>query len=381
MKNYKLLTVATAVAASLSMSNAFANEFEFSGYARYGAHIKEGDNRYVQIGSTGAAVGRLGNEGNGGEFQLTRRFETERGVKWDIGIMLDHWSNDAWGSAGGINLKKAYASVSNVVANQPDMVFWGGRDFHQRPQQGLNDYFVMEHDGQGGGFKNLSLGGVNLDLGIIAQIDNGEGGNLGNDSGVYAITSKWHGIDVGIGALDLYANYGFASDDAPDKEDETSFQVGAILGLGSSNKLIARYSDGADNSSFDLSGDVQVFFASFEGSYNYGNPLAIDYLVSYKEFIGDDVDNKNEYSAIVRPMYSWNEDHSTWLEAGYAMVDYSSGGEEKGWKTTISQNISMGGMPWSRPMLRFYATVGDVENTQGIKTDTMSLGAMFEAWW
>ncbi len=55
---------------------------------------------------------------------------------------------------------------------------WAGRDFHQRPQQGLNDYFWMSHDGQGGGFKNLNLGGAKFDFGFVGQVDNGDGGAL-----------------------------------------------------------------------------------------------------------------------------------------------------------------------------------------------------------
>ncbi len=54
--------------------------------------------------------------------------------------MADDWNYDQWGSAGGVNLKKMYAGVTNVFESQPDLI-WGGRDFHQRPQQGLNDYF------------------------------------------------------------------------------------------------------------------------------------------------------------------------------------------------------------------------------------------------
>ncbi|GHW11593.1 carbohydrate porin [Vibrio cholerae] len=422
MQHYKLIAVAAAVAASLNSPTLLADEANieslekrimeleskvveldyyndqqpsvltpdtpapegviFSGYARYGAHYADGDKRYVQIGSTGAAVGRLGNEGNGGEFQLGKIFRTDSGVVWNLGAMLDHWANDQWGSPGGVDLKKLFAGVTNVFESQPDLYLWAGRDFHQRPQQGINDYFWMMHDGQGAGFKNLDIGAAKFDLGFVGQIGSGTGGSLGNDTGVYALTSKLHGINAGVGALDIYANYGFASREAgASKEDETSWQLGATLGLGDSNKIIVRYSNGADNSSFDLSGDMQVLYTSFEGSYNYGNPWAIDYLVSYKDFSGEDTTNKSEYSGIVRPMYSWNEVHSTWFEAGYALVDYENGDEERGWKVTASQNISLGGMPWSRPMLRLYTTVGEVDDASNTKHDTVSVGAMFEAWW
>ncbi|MCV5262578.1 carbohydrate porin, partial [Escherichia coli] len=84
---------------------------------------------------------------------------------------------------------------------------------------------------------------------------------MNNDNGVYAITSKLHSIDAGIGNLELYFNYGFASDEAgDDKKDENSWQAGAVLGLGSSNKLLVKYADGADDSAFDLAGDKQVLY-------------------------------------------------------------------------------------------------------------------------
>ncbi|MCW0469702.1 carbohydrate porin [Vibrio chagasii] len=67
----------------------------------------------------------------------------------------------------------------------------------------------------------------------------------------------------------------------------------------------------------------------------------------------------------------------------YGNIDYDDDGEENAWKVTLSQNVSLG-LPWSRP--RFVSTQpGDVE-TKGntVKTtnvDTLSFGAMFEAWW
>ncbi|WP_061015769.1 carbohydrate porin [Vibrio splendidus] len=429
MQKFKLLPITVAVAASLASLSSFAAETDlaaleqriqelesqvgdikytddqqqavltsetnvpdgivFSGYARYGAHYKSGDERYVDIGTTGRSVGRLGNEANGGEVQLAKLFQADSGAIWDIVFMADHWEADAWADDGGLSMKKMYAGVTNVFESQPELYMWAGRDFHQRPQQGLNDYFWMTHDGQGAGFNNLDFGGAKLDMGFVGQVK----GGLVNDNGRYAITSKLHSINAGIGQLDLYANYGFASDEAdsdvagePKVSDETAYLVGATLGLGESNKLVVKYGDGADTSVYDLKGDYQTLYASVEGSYAASEQFIIDYLVSYKDNSGSDLDRENtEYAGIIRPQYQWNDTHSTWLEAGYGMVDYDDDGEENAWKVTLSQNVSLGGLPWSRPMLRFYTTVGDVEtkgntvNTTNV--DTLSFGAMFEAWW
>ncbi|MFP1497097.1 carbohydrate porin [Escherichia coli] len=45
---------------------------------------------------------------------------------------------------------------------------WAGRDFHQRPQQGINDYFWMTHDGQGAGVKISTLVASSLTL-LLSQ--------------------------------------------------------------------------------------------------------------------------------------------------------------------------------------------------------------------
>ena len=116
-------------AASPDMAIPFG--LKFSGYARYGAQFQSGDQKFVGVDGSyngASAIGRLGNEGNGGEFQITKAFKSSRGAIWDINVMFDHWSDE-------VNLKKAYVGVTNVLASNPGAYIWAGRDFHQRPQQ------------------------------------------------------------------------------------------------------------------------------------------------------------------------------------------------------------------------------------------------------
>lgn len=75
---------------------------KFSGYARYGAHFQSGDQKYVAVDGSyngASAIGRLGNEGNGGEFQLSKAFKSDNGAIWDVNVMIDHWGDE-------VNLKK-----------------------------------------------------------------------------------------------------------------------------------------------------------------------------------------------------------------------------------------------------------------------------------
>lgn len=378
---------------------------KFSGYARYGAHFQSGDQKYVAVDGSyngASAIGRLGNEGNGGEFQLSKALKSDNGAIWDVNVMIDHWGDE-------VNLKKAYAGVTNVLASNPDAYIWAGRDFHQRPQQGINDYFWMTHDGQGAGVKNFDIGGIKFDLATVAAVEscNPEvmedetnpsritctGGSGTGDKGNYAVTSKIHGMKLGPLDLELYANYGFDSK-AVEGEDKLKAWQGAFVVSHSNdsgvNKVIARYSDNSDNSVYNKTDDLTTIYASFEGSHKFTQQAQIEYLLAFHDYDNSSIksDNRKNYGVIVRPMYFWNDVHSTWLEAGYQRVDYDKGGDNSGWKLTLSQNISIAMGPEFRPMLRFYMTGGQVDNERtarvnGTKEETLddfNLGAMWEAW-
>jgi maltoporin len=393
----KKLRLATAIAAIFTSSFSFAevtaddNALTFSGYARYGMHYADNGNDYVQADGqlAGNAAGRLGNEGWGGEYQFSKGFDGPNGTKWDIVLMLENWGKDP-GDYGDVALKKFYAGVSNVFPAQPDLYIWAGRDFHQRWQQGLNDYYYMTHDGQGAGFKNLSLGGVMLDVGAVTQ-PNDEGTG---DSDNYAITTRLHGITI-ADALDvnLFANYGFSSEDpeaVTPVPDIKAFQVAMKLSMSSQN-FIVRYSDNADNSAFSKTDGLKTLYTSFDGALAVTDQAVVEYQLSYHDYdSADKAVNRSNYSAIVRPTYAWNQVHSTWLEGGYSLVDYHHSESNKAWKFTLSQNISMGGEFFDRPMIRFYTTVGKEDNKVSstgalnagkTKHDTFVVGAMWEGWW
>ena len=436
MKKFSLLYTAAAVAAVMSSASVFANsnddiealklrlqELEtkvntetkykddqqpatltsetkvpdglvFSGYARYGAHYQNSDKERVSsFGSlSGNATGRLGNEGNGGEFQLAKVFKNDSGAIWDLVLMLDHWSEGSWADDGGVNVKKMYAGVANVFESQPDLYLWAGRDFHQRPQTDLNDYFWMTHDSQGAGFKNLTLGGIKFDFAGVGQVND----DMVEDNGRYALTSKVHGIKLGDVDLSLYANYGTTSEKLTEDEKKelanSAYQL-ASEAVWAGQKFVIRYSHNALNSVFDLADNQDALLFSLDGVIPLTERAKIQYLTSYQKLDLDKSDeSRKNYSFILRPTYQWNDVHSTWLEGGYSIVDYDDiDATNTSWKTTLSQNIAIGGETWSRPMLRFYATVGNADNEytgrddKGVLTtsddDTVTFGAMFEAWW
>jgi len=376
---------------------------KFTGYARYGAHFQSGDQKYVGVDGSyngSSAIGRLGNEANGGEFQLSKAFKGSNGAIWDVNVMFNHWGDE-------VNISKAYAGVTNLLASNPDAYFWAGRDFHQRPQQGINDYFWMNHDGQGGGVKNFDIGGIQFDVAGVSAVEscNPEllssnpsritctgGANVG-DNGNYALTSKIHGMKIGPLDLELYANYGFDSKAVESEDRQKAWQGAVVLSHTNDsgvNKLITRYSDNADNSVFNKTDSLKTIYTSFEGLHKFNQQDQVEYLLAFHDYDNsrDSSENRKNYNAIVRPMHWWNDVYSTWLEAGYQYVDYETGPANKGWKLTLSQNISIDMGPEFRPMLRFYVTGGKVDNKHTAKVngtedqtlDDFNVGAMWEAW-
>ena len=378
-----VLSISSVVASSAVLAD---DDFNFTGYGRFGMAYQTADETTVspEGAYAGSAMGRLGNEGPGGEIQFNKAFEGENGSQWDIVVMAENWGGSTF------NNKKFYAGGKNLFESQPDMYVWADRNFNQRPQQGLNDYAWMTHDGQGAGFQNMSLGFANLDLSVVGQAD-GTG-----DAGYYAVTSKLAGIAAGPASIDLYFNYGFQNEDvvnaklveAGDPADFSTidaYQIGSQIST-ALGKVTLRYSANSDDSvlySWGLAEDTTNIYASFESGVTVSDSVAVDYLLAYhnRNDDNDDSNTRVNYSGIVRPMMQWNDTHSTWLEAGYTMVDYTEAdATNTAWKFTASQNIAIGKN--ARPMLRFYTTVGNEDNeSTSTESDILTVGAMFEAWW
>jgi maltoporin len=359
-------TIACLLATGFSVSGiASADDaFEFHGYARAGtAYEQDGDRTISVDGSTGNSVGRLGNEGNGGEFSFIKNFSGDNSTDWDVGMMLENW--------GTLGVKQTWAGASNVFESQPNAYVWAGKVFHSRLQQSLNDYYISMQDGQGAGIKNLELGFANLELGFVDDSD-----GLHN----YAVTSKLSNIKVGDNVtFDIIANYGFADNTVTDPID--AYLLATQIKVGGQN-FYARYSDNTENNLFwgKTEGNSSVYF-SYDGSVSLSAQTGLEYLLSYQDFKVAEVDDRVAYNAIIRPTFQWDNIHSTWLEVGYSMVDFDdSRTDNSAYKVTLSQNISVGNGTGARPQIRFYVTAGEEKNS-GIATNPVIAGAMFEAWW
>lgn len=87
-------------------------------------------------------------------------------------------------------------------------------------------------------------------------------------------------------------------------------------------------------------------------------------------------------------MYFWNDVYLIWFEVGYQWVDYDIGGDNKGWKLILFQNIFIVMGVDFRLMLCFYVIGGEVDNKyivimsdiEDICFDFFNVGVMWEVW-
>jgi len=374
MKMLNSLPLACALASGMAIPQfALADDaFEFHGYARYGIQYEEDTNTRIQaVGETGDGAGRLGNEGDGGEFKFVKNFEGDNGTQFDLGIMIEHWDAEN----GDMGLKQFYAGGTNLFASQPNAYFWAGRAFHNRIQQGINDYYFSWADGQGIGVKGLELSpSVTTELGIVEQSSLSSSTN-------FAFTSITNFKISDSVNMDVVADYGFTNNDS---DDENATLIGTRINIGD-HKVYLRYSDNTENdvlNSWNRREGQSSLLATVEGSFKLSENTGLEYNTTVQDIDSDiETDERLAYNIILRPTHQWNAIHSTWVEVGYSVVDFKDEQENNdAWKVTLSQNIAVGGFAWSRPMLRFYVTAGE-ETNYGVTENPVILGGMFEAWW
>ncbi|MGL6351793.1 MAG: carbohydrate porin, partial [Aeromonas sp.] len=110
--------------------------------------------------------------------------------------------------------------------------------------------------------------------------------------------------------------------------------------------------------------------------------------------VGNEMWNGNDkvetMSAVVRPVYKWDDFNKTIFEGGYFKDNNKStnGAEDKdaAYKLTLAQAWSAGSSIWARPEIRVFATY--LANDEDKKVfegntskDTYQVGVQAEAWW
>ncbi|MBL4243267.1 maltoporin LamB [Vibrio fluvialis] len=393
----KISVIAAAVAATLAAGSAFA--VDFNGYMRAGTGISgngEGDVSFLKNG-----IGRLGNENdNYYEFGFSQELKTgEQTWKVDSMIAQSDEGKSSW-EGGDPTVAQFNVQAKGLFASDPDAVLWAGKRYYQRKDIHITDFYFLNTSGTGGGIENVSIGDQKLS---VALLQDGEA----SDSTGYIFDARLANIGLWDNAsLELAVAYNFATEkDDQNEASDDGVLASAILHQGLSNgfnqtvfqygtagygKQVASFGSGAWYSrGSDELNDAKAFRIINWGVVNFGKNWEMGHQLSYHH--GMDLaygeGDSDLFTAVVRPMYKWNDTMRTIAEAGYSYGEEKISGtttKTGGSKFTIAQAWAMGDSFWSRPELRVYGSyiTDDEGTTFGDKGDSdYVVGIQVEAWW
>lgn len=419
------------------------NYVDITGYFRagYGEDDEGGPQPAFQAPGT-LAKGRLGNEAeNYGELSFNKNFylpgafslsrnSASGSATTPVGYvrltvsMYNPFQNYAVSSSTQFGAAELWAAVGNLSASQPSMRVWAGNRYYRRHDIHIDDFFLSNMSGGGGGVEDIKtpIGklafawiGIGSQSGFsdIPQPDpqNKAGFNKSNfDARLY--DSKLLG---GIG------EFGFDVSKATSGRDATGLSAPNTTGVSFTFIHTAQKWLGENNmNKFYIQygrGPAKTFTSGFEtyavnggsfirpdapGSYRFRvadnvifetgthfsvSPVVLYQVTDYKQYGG----LQHWFSTGVRPQVHFNKYASLALEP---FVDWTDNKDtnisDYLFKITFAPQVSIGKHFMSRPVIRGYVTYGQWGN--GFKgqiggldyvnrTRGWTWGAQMESWW
>ncbi|QUM88370.1 maltoporin LamB [Moritella sp. 36] len=411
MKN--LNRVAIAVSAALLSSAAGA--VDFNGYMRAGTGISGNNGENISFEKN--KIGRLGNENDlYAEFGFRQELPEITGMEeqtWIVDAMIaqGNLGNNGW-EDGDFNVAQFNVQATGLIASDKEATMWAGKRYYQRKDIHITDFYYLNTSaGAGGGIENLTVGPGKLSAAWMLDEGSQKSSNglsqdhsWSNDSKVNGniFDVRYSGLELWSGAnLEVAAIYNFANKKAEQTlEADDGVMLTAILQQGLSNgfnQTVLQYgtssygaqmSDLGSGAWFDRSGkqnDATGYRVINWGVVSFGDKIEVGHQLMYANStdVGLVKEEHELLSAVVRPMYKWNQNMKTILELG--VFSESQGSTDKGGsKATIAQAWSMGEGFWARPELRVFASyITDDEGTTlgSSKGDSdYTIGMQVEAW-
>lgn len=421
----KISVIAAAVAASLAAGSAFA--VDFHGYMRAGVGVSADGGQQVTFEKN--KIGRLGNEGDTyGEVQLGKEVYNNNGKTFYVDSMFAMSSNGSndWEGTGtncglsGTDLKctddaqfalrQFNVRAQGVLDFAPEATLWAGKRYYQRHDIHISDFYYWNISGSGAGIEGIEAGPGRLSVAWVRN-DRGDLQDSGNDGGavnVNTLDARYAGIPVWEnGSLEVGMNYALvhdtdaASQAAKDAKNGVMLTAELTQGLASGfNKTVLQYGTEGYSKAFAFYGDGSWYGAEAKkgasgyrlinwGVVGLGDSWELGHQLVYGvgEEMWDGQDKWETMSAVIRPVYKWDDNHKTIFEAGYA-VDDNDGTKDKYGKLTVAQAWSAGSSFWARPEIRLYASylTSDYDNDRkvfdsGKSDDSFQFGVQAEAWW
>jgi maltoporin len=398
-----------------------AKLFEFHGYFRAGFGLNSVGGQQVAFIAPGAdAKYRLGNEAETyAELIFVNNWVNpnhESDAMWmrtEFMIEANTTNSASYASfPGGIGndqlrLREAFVQVGNVLQGLPEMKFWAGERYYRRYQVHINDFYILDMSGYGGGFEDLNLGVGKVALAFLG----GARPDIPTSNGNYTKLNfdlRLYDVDVPLGKLGIWANLAIAPGGTTADGTQIPNAVGYAFGvahqrlewLGGYNWLSFQWGKGpASNFSTYLDDpgpnlkDSERLRAAEHFLIQTNDTFAIMAEVVYQQAKSGQAGAPwvRWVSLGARPVLFVNQWFSVALEAGFDYT-HSDDGKFSGWlrKITLAPQIGAGRKFFSRPVLRMFVTyAGWSDGLRGFvggeafknATNGLTYGIQAESWW
>ena len=438
----KWLPIAAAVTAALASQAAFA--VDFHGYFRSGVGVSEDGSMQTGLSDNAKQkVGRLGNEADTyGEIQLGSEVFNKDGKTFYVDSMVAMTSNGSndWEStesrfqctsADGSTLdgcenkedatfalRQFNVQAKGLLGFAPEATLWAGKRYYQRHDIHISDFYYWDVSGAGAGVENIQAGPGKLSFAWLRndpwedydQFVGGVGVDKRVDTDVLDL--RYAGIPLWSEAsLELGVDYALVNETEAQKPlKNNNMKDGVMLTaeltqgiFGGFNKTVLQYGTEGYSKTMAYYGDGSWYGAEAKDGadgfriINWGVvPMGNNFEMGHQLVYGvgnemwDGNDKVEAMSAVVRPMYKWDDFNKTIFEGGYFKDKTKSTNgtsvDDSGYKLTLAQAWSAGSSFWARPEIRVFASYLANDEDQkvfesGTSKDTYQVGVQAEAWW
>jgi maltoporin len=394
--------------------------FEFHGYFRSGHGLNGRSGQQVAFQAPGAdATFRLGNEAETyaelilvNNWMNSERDPVKAWMKAQFMVEANTTNSASYANfAGGIGndqvrLREAFVQAGNIFKSQPDAKFWAGERYYRRYQAHLDDFYILDMSGYGGGLEDVNVRIGKMSVAYLA----GSRPDVITQNGNYAksnVDLRLYDVNALGGKVGMWFNFARAKGGTTEAGTVIPTANGYAFGVGQQrlgwhggyNWISFQYGTGAASNFSTSIDDPSAFIKSAKRLrvtehflVQPNDKFAIMPIVVYQRTqTGNPREGWNEWISFgARPQVFFTKYLSLAFESGF---DHTRGGDGqyKGWlrKFTIAPQIGAGRQFFSRPVLRVFATYASWSNSfRGLvggipfqdRTRGLTYGVQAETW-
>ena len=389
--------------------------FEFHGYMRSGQGLNSSGGQMVAFQAPGApAKYRLGNEAETYAEMIfvnnwinPSRDPEKAWMKTELLVEGNTTQSQTYASNDQFRLREAYIQVGNVLASNPSAQFWAGERYYRRLNIDINDFYILDTSGYGGGVENLNVKIGQMSVAYLGGADD----SLVTNNGTYAksvLDVRLYGVKTPVGQLGVWYDYSYSKGGTLAGGTSVPSAGGWAVGIGHTrqewlggyNRISLQYGVG-NAANFSTGIDEPTVYLPNAHTFRFtdsaviqpNSKFAIQPVFIYQsQANGNPADGTNTWVSLgARPVWFFTDHISLAFEAGF---DHTSNGLGlyDGWlrKFTIAPQIGSGRKFFSRPVLRAFVTYANW--SEGLKgfvggpafknaTAGWNFGVQGETWW